>query len=213
MIVVFLGPPGSGKGTQAKLLSKQKHWPQLSTGDMLRASIEKKTRLGEEAQAFMDQGKLVPDSVVIRLIEERNKESDCRLGFILDGFPRNISQAQALDQMLSRQMRKVDWVIFFDILDVELVKRFSGRRTCVQCGSMFHLESVPSKLGNQCDQCGGVLSQRPDDQPEVVEKRLAIYHEQTEPLVGFYSQQNKLKNLDARLPALEVFNRLSDLLK
>ncbi len=212
MIVILLGPPGSGKGTQAKLLWKERQWPQLSTGDMLRSAIEKGTKLGAEAKAYMDQGKLVPDSVVVGLIEERTNADDCKSGFILDGFPRNVAQGIVLDGMLSKQNRQVDRVILFGIPDDEIVKRISGRRTCSKCNSMYHIENAPAKVNGVCDQCGAQLIQRPDDQPEIVKKRLAVYHEQTEPLVGFYTKQKKLRNLDARLPAYDVARALSEIL-
>lgn len=213
MIVVLLGPPGSGKGTQAKLMWTERRWPQLSTGDMLRAAIENGSKLGSEAKSYMDQGKLVPDSVVIGLIEERIKAGDCKQGIILDGFPRNISQAESLDLMLEKQGRAVDRVVLFQIADEELVKRISGRRTCSQCNSMYHVDSAQSKKPNICDQCGSALIQRPDDRSEIVKQRLVVYHNQTEPLVGFYGKQSKLKVLDARRPATDVAQALAEALR
>lgn len=197
MILILLGPPGSGKGTQAKRLTVEKNWPQLSTGDMLRAAIKAGTRLGLEAKAFMDKGSLVPDSVVIGLIEERIQEADCLGGFILDGFPRTIPQAEALDAMLSRQERKVARTVLFEIPDSELVSRLSGRRTCSKCGAMYHVDSMRPKKDGVCDQCGGSLLQRDDDKPEVIQKRLQVYHQQTAPVAGFYRAQGKLASLDA----------------
>jgi adenylate kinase len=213
MIVVLLGPPGSGKGTQAKKLVAERQWPQLSTGDMLRTAIAAGSRMGAQAKSFMDQGALVPDSVVVGLILERTEEADCKDGFILDGFPRNISQAEALDTMLKVQGRMVEKVVFFKIPDEDLVRRLSGRRTCIDCGAMYHVESAPTLAPNVCDQCGKDVTQRPDDQPEVIKKRLAVYHLQTEPLVGFYRGQNKLLSLDARQPASEVFQALIKVLE
>src|SRR5262249_30177862 len=157
-----LGPPGAGKGTQAKSLVDEKGWPQLSTGDMLRAAVSKKTPLGIEAKKFMDAGNLVPDSVVIGLIEERIQESDCEDGFILDGFPRTLQQAQALDRVLESQNRSVERAILFDVPDEELVRRLSGRRTCSKCGTMYHVESRPSRKEGVCDACGGAIIQRSD---------------------------------------------------
>ena len=197
MIIVLLGPPGSGKGTQAKRLRSERGWPQLSTGDMLRTAIQKNTELGREAKVFMDQGNLVPDSVVIGLIRERSQAEDCKQGFILDGFPRNVSQASALDEMLAEQGRKVDCAILFSIPDEDLVRRISGRRTCVSCGAMFHVLNAPSKQSGICDQCGKELIHREDDQPLVIQKRLSVYHQQTEPLVGFYQRMDKLCSLNA----------------
>ncbi len=212
MIVVMLGPPGSGKGTQAKKLLSKRGWPQLSTGDMLRSAIQKGTQLGAEAKGFMDQGQLVPDSVVIGLIAERLSQDDCTKGCILDGFPRNIPQAVALDSMLQKLSRSVNRVVFFEIQDDVLVRRISGRRTCTQCNAMYHVEAAPSQRENVCDRCQGALVQRSDDQAEVVQKRLKTYHEQTEPLVGFYKKQNKLQSINAHDSAAAVTDALLELL-
>lgn len=209
MILIFLGPPGSGKGTQAKRLSAEKGWPQLSTGDMLRAAIGAGTNLGQEAKAFMDKGSLVPDQVVIGLIRERTKDQDCAGGFILDGFPRTIPQAESLAEMLKGQGRKIDQVVLFEIADQELVKRLSGRRTCGKCSAMFHVESMKPKVSGKCDHCGSELIQRQDDQVSVIEKRLAVYHAQTAPLVGFYEGQGLLARIDAALSPEQVLGALS----
>lgn len=212
MILVLLGPPGSGKGTQAKKLVTERHWPQLSTGDMLRAAISQGTQLGLEAKSFMDKGSLVPDAVVIGLIKERIQAPDCKNGFILDGFPRTIPQAEALDQMLAQQSKKVDKAVLFDIDDSELIRRLSGRRTCPKCGAMFHIESAKPKRDGICDQCGAALVQRDDDKAEVIEKRLAVYKNQTAPLTSYYSKQNKLRTMDASLPAEQVTQALNQAL-
>ncbi|MFZ9595057.1 MAG: adenylate kinase [Bdellovibrionia bacterium] len=208
MILVLLGPPGSGKGTQAKVLQKEKGIPQLSTGDMLRAAIAKGTELGKEAKTFMDRGALVPDSVVVGLISERSLDPDCRRGFILDGFPRNVAQAQTLDEMLAQTGRRVDLAVLFSIEDQDLLRRLTGRRTCLTCGAMYHVESLVPKQANQCDHCGSALVQRDDDRIEVVQKRLDVYHGQTKPLVGFYRQQGKLKVVDATESAQAVTQSL-----
>ena len=197
MILVLLGPPGSGKGTQAKMLSSERQWPQLSTGDMLRSAIAKQTKLGLEAKAFMDKGALVPDEVVIGLIAERTTAADCREGFILDGFPRTIPQAEALEKLLRTRHRAIDRAVLFEIQNEELVRRLSGRRTCLKDGSMYHLETMPPKKDSICDTCGSPLVQRDDDKPEVIQKRLEVYRAQTEPLVKFYESASKLKKLDA----------------
>lgn len=209
MIVIFLGPPGSGKGTQAKSLVAEKHWPQISTGDMLRAAIAKGTRLGLEAKSFMDKGALVPDAVVIGLIEERTKEGDCKAGCIFDGFPRTIPQAEALDAMLGKQGRKVDCVVEFSVADNELVKRLSGRRTCPKCNSVFHVDSQPPKKSGVCDKCSASLIQREDDKPETIKNRLAVYHQQTSPLADFYRKQSKLHTIDAARSPNEVTRALN----
>lgn len=198
MILVLLGPPGSGKGTQAKKLTVSKGWPQLSTGDMFRAAIAAGTPLGKEAKGFMDRGELVPDSVVVGVIAERIQAPDCANGFILDGFPRTIPQAEALDQMLAEKGRSVSRAVLFDIPDAELVSRLSGRRTCVKCGAMFHIQSMRPKQDGICDACGSQLVQRDDDQVEVIQKRLRVYHEQTAPLVSYYEKQGKLRTIAAQ---------------
>ncbi len=210
MILVLLGPPGSGKGTQAKKLSALRGWPQLSTGDMFRSAISKGTEVGLKAKFFIDQGALVPDEVVIKLIEERIQEADCSRGFILDGFPRNVLQAESLDAMLSRLGRRLDCAVLFEISDQALVERLSGRRTCEKCNSMYHVAHSKPHQDGICDQCQGKLIQRTDDYPEVIEKRLVVYHHQTEPLVGFYRQQNKLASLDARLSPAAVAAALGE---
>ncbi|MBY0469667.1 adenylate kinase [bacterium] len=213
MIIVLLGPPGSGKGTQAKRLATERKWPQLSTGDMLRSAIANGTQLGLEAKSFMDKGALVPDQVVIGLISDRMSKDDCRKGFILDGFPRTIPQAEALDKMLADAMRPVDRAIFFQIQDKELVRRLSGRRTCSKCGTMFHVESAKPKKDGVCDACGSNLIQRDDDKADVIQKRLSVYHQQTSPLVDFYKKQHKLKTINAAQKQDDVHNQLEQALQ
>lgn len=208
MILIFLGPPGSGKGTQAKRLMNDRSWPQLSTGDMFRANISQGTKLGLEAKKFMDAGNLVPDTVTIGMIEERMTKPDCAKGFILDGFPRNIPQAEALDAMLGSKGKKVDRVVEFKIEDAELVGRLSGRRTCSKCGTLYHVKTQPPKRDAVCDLCGANVIQRPDDQVDVIENRLKVYHSQTAPLVAFYTKQGKLKSLDASRSMTDVYNAL-----
>ena len=213
MILVLLGPPGSGKGTQAKRLIAERGWPQLSTGDMLRSAIGKGTKLGLEAKTFMDKGSLVPDAVVIGLIRERIQAPDCNAGFILDGFPRTIPQAETLDSMLKEAGRKVDAAVLFDIADGELVGRLSGRRTCPKCGAMYHVQTLKPKKDGICDACGGSLIQRDDDQVAVIEKRLKVYHDQTSPLVKYYEKKSLLKTLDASLAPDTVYENLTRALK
>lgn len=208
MILIFLGPPGSGKGTQAKRLTAEKKWPQLSTGDMFRANISQGTPIGLAAKKIMDGGNLVPDEVVIGMIQSRIEETDCSAGFILDGFPRTIPQAEALDKMLTERKLKVDRAIEFKIEDAELIGRLSGRRTCTKCGAMYHVQSAPTKVPGVCDKCGSAVTQRNDDHESVIQNRLQVYHAQTAPLVAYYAGQGKLKSLDASLPMDRVFGTL-----
>lgn len=212
MILVLLGPPGSGKGTQAKRLVADRGWPQLSTGDMLRAAIAGGSELGRAAKSFMDRGALVPDDVVVGLIRERSQSADCNRGFILDGFPRTIPQAQALDRMLAERGLSIGRAVLFDIPDQELVLRLTGRRTCPDCGAMFHIASARPKRDGVCDQCGTRLIQRDDDRAEIIEKRLAVYHQQTSPLVAYYRDQGVLRKLDATQSPSEVFQGLEQAL-
>lgn len=213
MILVLLGPPGSGKGTQAKRLADEKLWPQLSTGDMLRSSIADGTSLGLEAKGYMDKGSLVPDQVVIGLISERIKAKDCVSGFILDGFPRTIAQAEALESMLIKLKRRIDRAVFFEISDDELVTRLSGRRTCLKCGAMYHISTAPPKIDGVCDKCGMKLVHRDDDSADVIQKRLQVYHNQTSALVEYYKSKGILKTLDAAMSADEVTQSLSNIIK
>lgn len=198
MILIFLGAPGSGKGTQAKRLLSDRKWPQLSTGDMFRAAIKDGTPIGLKAKSFMDAGNLVPDDVVVGVVEERIKASDCAAGFILDGFPRTIPQAEALDRMLVRAGRKVDRVIQFEVPEVELVERLTGRRTCSKCGAVFHVKANPPKVEGICDVCGAkALIQRDDDKLEVVQNRFNVYRQQTAPLVDYYGRSGNLRAVNA----------------
>lgn len=208
MILIFLGPPGSGKGTQAKRLTAEKYWPQLSTGDMFRANIANSTPMGLAAKKYMDDGQLVPDDVVIGMIRARIEDADCADGFIFDGFPRTIPQAEALDQMLVAKGLKVDRAVEFKIDDSELVGRLSGRRTCTKCGSMYHVSTMPTKVAGVCDKCGGSVVQRDDDHEVVIAKRLKVYHSQTAPLVAYYEGQSKLRTIDAIQPMDMVFEAL-----
>ena len=213
MILIFLGPPGSGKGTQAKRLTDKYQWPQLSTGDMLRSAIQQGTALGIKAKSFMDRGELVPDDVVIGLIAERVQQADCKEGFILDGFPRTIPQADALGQLLTKFGKQIDRMIQFEVADEEVVSRMSGRRTCSKCGAVFHLVSAPPQKTGICDRCGSELVQRKDDQAEVIENRLKVYRQQTAPLVDYYKKTSKLRTLDASLPPPQVEKKLIEALQ
>jgi len=193
--LVFLGPPGAGKGTQARELARELNAPQVATGDMLREAVANGTPLGREAKAYMDRGALVPDDVIIRLIAERLAQPDAKRGFILDGFPRTIPQADALERLLGELGVSLDRVIYFDVADAELVRRLSGRRSCPKCQSTFHVTSNPPKRENVCDRCGSTLVQREDDREDTVRKRLNVYAEQTSPLLERYRKRGVLKTV------------------
>jgi adenylate kinase len=212
MISVFLGAPGSGKGTQAKRVSKKSGLPQLSTGDMLRAAISAGTDLGNAAKGYIDQGQLVPDEVVLGLISERIRDGDCKLGFILDGFPRTIRQAEGLDQLLGEVGLKLDRVVLFAIAEGDLIERLTGRRTCLSCGAMYHISFQPSRVVDVCDACGSSLTQRPDDALEVIQKRMSVFKAQTQPLERYYIDRNILVSIDASQSADHVFGQLSQVL-
>jgi len=197
--LVFLGPPGAGKGTQSKLLANKLGIPHISTGDIIRDSIKNKTLQGAEFERYSNEGKLVPDELVVSIVVSRLLSLDCIKGFILDGFPRNINQAQILDAHLLSGGIHLTHVICFDIEDAFIIERLTGRRTCSTCGAIYHVSFSPSKLENKCDKCHGLLVQRPDDSQEVVSKRLNIYHEQTYPLVQYYENKRLLVKVNAKL--------------
>ncbi len=210
MIVVFLGPPGSGKGTQAKKLSQELGLMHISTGDILRDAVKNQTDLGKRAKEYMDRGELVPDNLMIALIEEVMPKEG---GFILDGFPRTVPQALALEEMLRGYKRDVDKVFLFDLSEEVVVERLSGRLICSQCGAVYHRKYNPPKQEGVCDLCGGKLIQREDDKEEVVRRRYRVYKEQTSPLVEFYQKRNKLIRLDASQNIQEVNKRLLEVLR
>lgn len=212
MIAVFLGPPGSGKGTQAKRFSETLGVPQLSTGDMLRSAINARTELGVLAESFMSRGALVPDDVVIGLIRDRIEKPDCHGGFLLDGFPRTIPQAGALNDLLTGRGLKISHAVLFEIADQELVSRLAGRRTCLKCGAMYHLVAMPSRKEGICDQCTSPLVQRDDDRESVILNRLSVYHEQTAPLVEYYRERAVLRTVDATRSPDRVFEELGRML-
>ncbi|MGA8303771.1 MAG: adenylate kinase [Thermoplasmata archaeon] len=190
--IVFLGPPGVGKGTQAEILSKELHVPHLSTGDLLRAAVAAGTPLGKEAQGHMDAGRLVPDDLVLRILNERLSEPDARDGFLLDGFPRNLAQAERLEGIT-----RLDAVLSFELPANLLITRLSGRRVCPTCQTVYNVATRPPRVPGRCDRDGTELIQRPDDRPEAISTRLAVYAEQTAPLLGFYRNLGLLRPVDA----------------
>ncbi|MBI4537115.1 MAG: adenylate kinase [candidate division NC10 bacterium] len=195
MRIVLLGPPGSGKGTQAKVLTERLKVPQISTGDMLRAAVAAGTSLGREAKAVMERGALVPDAVIVGLVRERIAQTDCRTGYILDGFPRTAAQAEALDTMLRELQTPLDSVLSLTVPAEEVVERIAGRRTCRGCGRMYHIRYSPTKEAGRCDACGGETYQRDDDGEETVRRRMQVYTEQTAPLEAHYERQGLLRRV------------------
>jgi adenylate kinase len=212
MKLILLGAPGAGKGTQAKMLAKKYDIPHISTGDIFRANIKNETELGKEAKGYMDQGLLVPDELVVALVADRLQEDDAQEGFILDGFPRTIPQAQHLDKTLDEMGTKIDHVIDVDCPDANIVKRLSGRRACIKCGATYHTEHLKPKVEGICDVCGSELVLRDDDKPETVIKRLQVYHEQTQPLIEYYKDKNVLVSVDGKLPIEDTFEIIVDIL-
>jgi adenylate kinase len=208
MDVILLGPPGSGKGTQALKMSERYRIPQISTGDILRSAVKAKTPLGVEARQYMDQGRLVPDEVVVGLVRDRLKAADCRNGFILDGFPRTIPQAEALEATLKGMQRAIDHVVSIEVGNDELIKRLTGRRTCRSCGAMYHLIFGPSKREGVCDKCGGELYQREDDKEETIRARLQVYEKQTAPLIAYYRSKGLLRTIDGVGGVEEIFQKI-----
>ncbi|MBI5376256.1 MAG: adenylate kinase [Candidatus Schekmanbacteria bacterium] len=208
--LIFLGPPGVGKGTQAKMCAEKFSIPQISTGDMLRSAVKQGTPLGVEAKTFMDKGELVPDRIVIGLIAERIGEDDCKKGFILDGFPRTIVQAEELDKLLSKKNLPLKKVVSITALDEELVKRLSGRRTCSSCGEVFHLMFNPPKTADKCDKCQAKLFQRDDDKEATIRERLKVYKNQTSPLIQYYGNKRILEEIDGSLEIGKVFGLICD---
>lgn len=213
MNIVFLGPPGAGKGTQAKILIEKYGIPQISTGDMLREHRAKGTELGKKAQEYMDKGQLVPDEIILGMVKERLAQSDCAKGFILDGFPRTVAQAEALDKILFEMNKKLDFALALVVPDELLVERLTGRRTCKNCGMMFHVKYKPPKVEGKCDACGGELYQRPDDNEETVRNRLKVYHESTAPLIDYYKKKGILKEIDGSKSIEEITAQLISILE
>jgi adenylate kinase len=213
MRLILLGPPGAGKGTQAKMLKEKFDIPQISTGDILRQAVKDKNDLGIKASSFMNLGQLVPDDVVIGLIKKRIKQVDCKTGFILDGFPRTIVQAEKLSETMTKMGLMIDNVLDLEVNAEDVISRLAGRSTCSDCGSMYHEESFPPKVSGICDSCGGVLAQRQDDNVETILKRLEVYQESTAPLKQFYEKQGNLKAIAARGSVEEIFSRVLEMVK
>ncbi len=213
MRLVFLGAPGAGKGTQAKRLIERYSIPQISTGDILRKAVSDGTPLGKEAKSYMDRGELVPDSVVIGIIRERLKEPDCQKGYILDGFPRNVAQAKALDDMLKELNSPLDYAISIDVPFDELMKRLTGRRTCKSCGQMYNIYFSPPQKDGVCDRCGGELFQRDDDKEETIRKRLEVYEAQTAPVIDYYREKGILRSVPGTGSIEDIFNKIISILE
>ncbi len=205
MKIIMLGAPGAGKGTQAKMIADKYSIPHISTGDIFRANIKNGTELGMEAKKYMDQGQLVPDELTVRILLDRVAQADCKNGYVLDGFPRTIPQAEVLDAELTKLGDQIDYAIDVDVPDENIVKRMSGRRACVACGATYHIVHIPPKTEGICDKCGSELILRDDDAPETVLKRLGVYHEQTQPLIDFYTKKNILKTVDGTVDSADVF--------
>lgn len=211
--VIMLGAPGAGKGTQAQRIAQKWNVPHISTGDIFRANIKNGTKLGTKAKEFMDQGLLVPDELVVDLVADRVKDDDCKNGYVLDGFPRTIPQAKALDEALSAMDEKIDYAVNVEVPDENIISRMSGRRACVNCGATYHLVYIPTKAEGICDKCGSDLILRDDDKPETVKKRLDVYHEQTWPLINYYTDKKILVEVDGTQDMKEVFQAIVEILE
>ena len=208
MKIIMLGAPGAGKGTQAKMIADKYGVPHVSTGDIFRANIKNGTELGMEAKRYMDQGLLVPDELTVKILLDRVSQPDCKNGYVLDGFPRTIPQAEVLDKALAELGESIDYAIDVDVPDENIVKRMSGRRACVSCGATYHVVHVPPKKEGICDRCGSELILRDDDKPETVKNRLDVYHKQTQPLIDFYTKKGVLKTVDGTVDMQDVFKAI-----
>lgn len=213
MKIIMLGAPGAGKGTQAKMIAEKYKIPHISTGDIFRANIKGGTILGMQAKEYMDKGQLVPDELTVKILLDRVAADDCKDGYVLDGFPRTIPQAEVLDKALTELGDAVDYAIDVDVPDENIVNRMSGRRACVMCGATYHIKHNPPKVENVCDACGDALILRDDDKPETVLKRLDVYHEQTQPLIEYYQNKGILKTVDGTLDLKDVFAAIEDIIK
>ncbi len=212
MKIIMLGAPGAGKGTQADKICAKYNIPHISTGDIFRANIKNNTELGQKAKSYMDKGELVPDELVVDLVVDRIKADDCTNGYVLDGFPRTIPQAEALDAALAVINDKVDYAINVEVPDENIINRMSGRRACVACGATYHIVHIPTKVDGVCDKCGAELILRDDDKPETVKNRLNVYHEQTQPLIDYYTAKNVLHEVDGTKAMEDVFSSIVSIL-
>ncbi len=212
MKIIMLGAPGAGKGTQAKMIASKYSVPHISTGDIFRANIKNGTELGAKAKEYMDKGLLVPDELVVDLVIDRFKEDDCKNGYVLDGFPRTIPQAEALDNALTAIGENVDYAINVEVPDENIVRRMSGRRACVGCGATYHTQYNPTSVEGKCDTCGGETVLREDDKPETVLNRLSVYHEQTQPLISYYTGKGVMAEVDGTVDMNDVFNAIVEIL-
>ncbi|MCR4727610.1 MAG: adenylate kinase [Lachnospiraceae bacterium] len=212
MKIIMLGAPGAGKGTQAEMISEKYNLPHISTGDIFRANIKNGTELGKEAKQYMDKGLLVPDELTVKILLDRVSKDDCKNGYVLDGFPRTIPQAEVLDEALTKLNDKVDFAINIDVPDENIITRMSGRRACVNCGATYHVVYAAPKKENICDKCGNTLILRDDDKPETVKNRLDVYHKQTQPLIEYYGKKGILKEVDGTVSLNEVFDSIVSIL-
>ena len=212
MKIIMLGAPGAGKGTQAKMIADKYGVPHISTGDIFRANIKNGTELGKEAKGYMDKGLLVPDELTVRLLLDRVAQEDCSGGYVLDGFPSTIPQAEVLDSELAKLGESVDAAVDVDVPDENIINRMSGRRACLSCGATYHIVNIPSKKEGICDVCGSSLVCREDDQPETVKNRLQVYHEQTQPLIDYYKEKGVLHSVDGTKDMEEVFQSITEIL-
>ena len=213
MKIIMLGAPGAGKGTQAKMIAEKYSIPHVSTGDIFRANIKNGTELGKQAKEYMDAGKLVPDELTVKILLDRVAQDDCKNGYVLDGFPRTIPQAEVLENALNELGDKIDFAVNVDVPDENIVRRMSGRRACLKCGATYHIEHIPPKQEGICDTCGSELVLRDDDKPETVQNRLKVYHEKTQPLIDFYTERKVLKTVDGTKDMKEVFEDITALLE
>lgn len=212
MKIIMLGAPGAGKGTQAKMIADKYGVPHISTGDIFRANIKNGTQLGIEAKKYMDQGMLVPDELTVKILLDRVSKDDCSKGYVLDGFPRTIPQAEVLENALNKIHDQIDYAIDVDVPDENIINRMSGRRACLSCGATYHVVHVPPKAEGICDRCGNELILRDDDKAETVKKRLVVYHEQTQPLIDFYTKREILRTVNGTVDMNVVFEEIVKIL-